>query len=99
MMNVVDSRRSFTSDFSKPSENCNFSSSSLLNAFSLGIAVCIAWVMRLRRSGNFDASRLFIISTALFRLKVKSKKNMRRQITLAKYYRNSLIWKLIFWKS
>jgi len=99
MMNVVDSRRSFTSDLSKPSETCNFSSSSLLNAFSLGTAVCIAWVIRLRRSGNFDASKLFIISTALFKLKVKSNIDKRRQIIVAKYYsRISLIWKLLLWK-
>jgi hypothetical protein len=99
MMNVVDSRRSFTSDFSKPSETCNFSSSSLLNAFSLGTAVCIAWVMRLRRSGNFDASKLFIISTALLKLKVKLNKDTKRQITVAKYHnRISMIWKLILWK-
>jgi hypothetical protein len=47
--------------------------------------VCIAWVMRFRRSGNFDASKLFIRSTALLKLKIKSKKDVSRQFTVAEY--------------
>jgi hypothetical protein len=41
--------------------------------------------MRFRRSGNFDASKLFITSTALCKLKIKSKNDVRRQLTVAEY--------------